>query len=162
VTDRQRIAWLDDPWFSGFCDGEACFFISLQAGTGHMSPRLKIALRADDGPLLEDLRRAFGGAIYLQAPAPACSAGSRPQYHWHVLRKADLAALVAYFERFPLRSKKARDCRTWSEAVRIYCANGGNDQRLLGLRTALMEGRSYEHNPAPERVVASAQLELIA
>ena len=39
---------------------------------------------------------------------------------WYVTSKRDLARLVAYFDQFPLRAKKARDYVLWREAVAIY------------------------------------------
>jgi hypothetical protein len=150
----------NDPWLAGFADGEACFSIMTHPG-GYLSPRFQIALRDDDGELLKTLRDAFGGRIYHQQPSPSTPAGSRPQYHWFVLRKADLAHLADYFERFPLRSKKSRDCATWCQAVRVFCATNGRDHRLTELRTSLMDGRAYERGNV-EEPPASAQMELAA
>jgi hypothetical protein len=106
-----------------------------------------------------ELSETFGGARYWQPASPA-TPNSSPQYHWRVTSKRDLAELVRYFDRFPLRAKKAGDYKVWRLAVAVYCAEGGRDPRLAELREALVAGRAFNAE-APELVPCEGtQMEL--
>src|SRR4029077_9521550 len=113
----------DDAWLAGFADGEGSFILSLSRKKQLIHPRFAIGLRADDMAVLVDLKRAFGGSLcYGKArgrDAPNCA--------WHVVGKRDVVGLVNYFDRFPLRAKKARDYALWREAVSIYTSSTGRD-----------------------------------
>ena len=143
----------NDPWFAGFADGEASFGISARKnprynGGVHYLPSCSIGLRDDDGPLLLRVQEAFGGNIHYHAGRVNMQ---NPVVRWTCARKDELQGLVEYFDRFPLRSKKARDYTIWRDAVHIYCSTGGIGHRqwrgqppgLPELRIALMEGRRY-------------------
>jgi hypothetical protein len=134
----------DDPWLAGFTDGEGCFLLVWKRGREKDGPRyvnavFQLTLRADDRPVLAALQTAFGGRLH---DAPAGRIGS-PSARWMVTHRADRERLIAYFDRFPLRSKKARDYARWREAHGIIVASGGRDPRLLGLRESLMAGRAF-------------------
>ena len=62
---------------------------------------------------------------------------------WYVTGKDDLQGLVAYFDRFPLRAKKARDYAVWKEAVEIYVAGTASSAGLAELRDRVMAVRQY-------------------
>jgi hypothetical protein len=154
----ELVRMREDAWLAGFTDGEGCFYICGNTG-GFIVPRFKISLRADDVNVLEELCTAFGGFVSMCA----AQEGQRPAVQWVVSGKKDLPKLVAYFDRFPLRAKKAQDYSLWRRAVSAYCAQGGKAPELPLLRVALMDGRVYsetEHVPidgVPER-----QLRLVA
>lgn len=146
--------YLNDPWLSGFTDGEGSFILMRKRQPVRVGgeivtheiigvqPVFTIALRADDVAVLIDLRSAFGGSI--QGQKQQSPDGARnPRYNWVVGSKKDLARIVSYFERFPLRAKKARDFAIWREAVRLYIAHGARAPELWGLRDALKETRIY-------------------
>lgn len=138
----------DDAWFSGFADGEGSFQVRRCEGGARYLPRFSIGLRADDAAVLEVLAREFGGGLTFSAAkdSPLREAGNlgmRPQCRWEVVAKSDLVGLVEYFDRFPLRAKKARDFLVWREAVRVYCASSGRDPRLPVLHEALRAGREF-------------------
>ena len=129
----------EDAWLAGFADGEAYFQLRRQDNRGwRVEPRFRIHLRADDAAVLEELRDAFGGKVRYGK-----NLDWKPQCHWMVCAKRDLLGLVEYFERFPLRAKKARDCRIWCRAVRIYCATSGVNPQLFDLADALVAGRAF-------------------
>lgn len=136
-----------DPWLSGFADGEATFIITRSGSpTGNRrrawAPRFAISLRCDDTPVLDDLRAAFGGSLSTHAKRP----GTVPIATWTVAGKRDLSRLVDYFDRFPLRSKKARDYAIWREAALLYveCENSAEIvEQMEPLRDALNGGRLY-------------------
>ena|SRR5271166_2558175 len=128
-----------DPWFTGFADGEGSF--TIMSKNGISSPRFSLTLRADDTAILAELCRCFGGTICTRTRAGTTS---NPQSQWYVGSKKDLRRLIAYFDDFPLRSKKARDYAIWREAVVAYCANGRTDPTLPNLFERLRTGRAYE------------------
>lgn len=156
---------LDDAWFAGFSDGEACFDIRrCENGTRH-HPRFGIGLRSDDALILERLQAAFGGRLHYSGrkDAPWGNVGGiAPQCRWHVVAKADLVKLVEYFDRFPLRAKKARDYAVWRRAVMVYCAAGGRDPRLAALCDAIRSGRVFDADEpeVPDAVPEEWQLRL--
>ena len=103
-----------DPWLSGFIDGEGCFTRFTAPGAGGLTyyrPKFSLALRWDDKPLLECLRDQLGGSVN---DARNAMVGRRqPGYAWMLSGRGDLAGLVAYLERFPLRSRKAQQYDAW-------------------------------------------------
>jgi len=130
----------DDAWLSGFTDGEACFFFRTREPT----PGFKIALRADDLPILEAIRAEFGGSLRVNRVRHRNGPNWKPQAELTISGKRDLVRLVAYFDRFPLRAKKARDYAIWRRGVGIYCAHGRTASELPALAVALKEGRRYD------------------
>jgi hypothetical protein len=148
----------DDPWFAGFADGESHFGIDRRG-----APRFMIALRLDDLGILEALCVTFGGNVSL-----AMTRLPHPNASWCVSGKRDLPGLVRYFDRFPLRSKKARDYVIWRRAVTYYCAHGAGPRGgvappyLAALRDALMVGRAYDGDVPDVAVIKDGQLRLEA
>ena len=154
-------------WLAGFIDGEGCFSVSYN-GQRQRYPSLKctfrIALRSDDTPLLEECRRQTGlGVVYRQRPF--ANQKWNPSAMWHVAHKSDSARLIEILDRFPLRSKKARDYAVWREAVIVRNSRRGTrydaaiTAQLEELRIRLMEGRKWqEHDsvlvPEPSKLYA--------
>jgi hypothetical protein len=129
----------DDAWFAGFTDGEGSFGVyPSMRPVGGFVPRFAVQLRADDWKILESLQSQFGGTLR-RCP----QARSRPKAMWRVMAKADLIALVEYFDRFPLRAKKASDYVIWRDAVVAYVEGGASDPRLAALASTLRDGRAY-------------------
>jgi hypothetical protein len=152
-------AFSDNAWFSGFADGEGSFGIyPTYRPHGGYTPRFALHIRADDLPVLEELRAEFGGSIRFRCTQAERGEG-RPQAYWTVNGKADLARLVAYFDRFPLRAKKQRDYAIWRHAVQVYLANGYRARELPALYEAIVAVRDYE---APDALAPEAIPESIA
>jgi LAGLIDADG endonuclease len=129
-----------DAWFSGFADGEGSFGIYARGKSG-WAPVFDVRLRADELPILVELRVAFGGRLnFVQARA-----GAAPQVHWRVASKGDMQRLAAYFDAYPLRAKKARDYVIWRRAVEIYAWFDCNAPELPVLGAALSQGRAFHY-----------------
>lgn len=144
----------DDAWLAGFADGEGYFQVAPHGAA--FGVRFFVKLRADDIGVLNALRDEFGGAINWVWPE-----GGSPQAQWAVAGKRDLAKLVAYFDRFPLRAKKSRDYILWREAALAYIQRGGYAAELPLIREALMELRRYEGEVAAPPQLESPQLRLV-
>lgn len=142
-------------WLAGFADGEACFAL-LSNGRGKVRAVFRIALRQDDEAVLRQIRNTLGvGNVRLaKAGKLGCD-----QAEFNVLSKPDCLAMVEFFERYPLRSKKARDFEIWKRAVRLW-QNYYKGQRyadwtpMQELADQLRAIRAYENGGKPGLYVA--------
>lgn len=126
-------------WLSGFADGESCFSITKATVV------FIIKLRDDDAPVLEYIQRTVGGIgkFYYSG---GDGKNRRRQAEWRVWRRKETLWLTDFFDRFPLRSKKARDYAVWREAV-IARFSGAGD--LSDYMAQIRAARAY-----PETVAA--------
>lgn len=100
-------------WLAGFVDGEGCFSMLAHNVREAYSCQFLLTLRDDDEPILREIQaRAGFGSVARRTPKNGNS-----QAYWTVHRKEDCIALVALFDRYPLRAKKARDYAIWRTAV---------------------------------------------
>lgn len=109
---EQQFEW----WLSGLIDGEGCFSIQKNRGSGcHCSFGLKF--RADDLKTLEMIvkRIKIGSLNYDRGKPP-----SKPAWKWRVNSQKDCLVLCNILARAPLQSKKLRDYKLWSQALRIW------------------------------------------
>lgn len=122
-------------WFAGLADGEGCFYI----GGGNVGCQFLMELRADDGQMLEEIRDELGfGRIHYSISDSART----PTCRLEVTRRKDCLSLVHLFDKYPLRSKKARDFAIWRRAVlehRMWSRHNSFDQ----YRLELAEARRY-------------------
>jgi hypothetical protein len=149
---RRRVPphapWVDtDPefwaWFAGFVDGEGCFgIIKSRTGGGHWpQPYFKIAVRADERPILEEIRDRLGcGRVSVHVPGGTTS---NLQLKFELTSLSDCERLIEVLTAHPLRAKKRHDFATWSEAVAEKAKRGANP-RIWELREKLMMGRQYD------------------
>ena len=108
-------------WLAGFADGEGCFYVARVVSRGYVNYRcaFSISLRDDDESILVEIRDTLGcGVLMRRAPRPVAGFNSvAPMVCLQVGNKQDVRDLVMFFDRFPLRAKKARDYAIWREAV---------------------------------------------
>jgi hypothetical protein len=127
-----------------------------------------IQLRRDDRPILEEIHARLGiGSIYDRATANKNRPNDNPQSQWKIGNGRDVSVLVALFERYPLRAKKARDFEIWREAHTIWCGlprgkryGGLNEAHLAPLKAQLESGRKYRETPAQSRDTKSEDARL--
>lgn len=103
-------------WLAGFMDGEGCFYLT-KSTTGSHRCQVRIKLRADDRPILDECVRRTGCGYVVGVKSKY-----GPQVEWMVVRKADTARMVDIFRAFVLRAKKRRDFEIWSEAVAVMAS----------------------------------------
>ena len=130
-------------FLAGLCAGEACFAISW-TGPDHRSCRCDfiVRMRADEEPLLRRLQSLTGVGTLRRHRARG---SSRPVIQWRASALADLLRLVAIFDRYPLRSRKARDYAVWREAVLLLAepASPKRAAKLRALKERLHKVRAY-------------------
>lgn len=111
---------------AGFTDGEGCFAIKrAQKRTGQrpISYQCEFAInvRWDDREALEFYREQTGlGTIYFIKRGNNDVVNAQPLARWVVNRRSECLAVVNIFERYPLRTKKARDFAIWAQACRYW------------------------------------------
>lgn len=145
-----------DAWLAGFTDGEGSFVITATGSPkGNrqpaLAPRFTLGLHAADGAILHELRDTFGGSLSFSERNPDRPSSDR--WTWTVVAKADLRRLVAYFDRFPLRARKARDYATWRAAVEVYLAAPSAPAcvgEMRSFRAVLQSGRVWVTSAAVE------------
>lgn len=101
-------------WMAGFIDGEGCFYITRDTRRGVYRARFSLSVRADDAPILDELRAKTGIGTRHEYAGQSGEMVAR----WMVQSRADCERLVMLLEKYPLRAKKLRDFKVWSEAVR--------------------------------------------
>jgi LAGLIDADG endonuclease len=122
-------------WLAGLVDGEGCFYFATRRRRLDRYPgrlyrsivfTFKVNLRADDRDVLLLARSILDGVGTIKAekhkrfsyrgkPRPG-----NPQFCWAVNNKQEIASVIAFFRRYPLLSKKARDFKLWSEAFELF------------------------------------------
>lgn len=141
-------------WMAGFVDGEGCFHVHKKHvnGVDTYDCQFTISLRADDAPIIDEMRAALGG-IGSVARRPA-NGNAKEQVRFCVSSKADCMALRAVFSVFPLRAKKARDFEIWCHALDAWVDHtpGSGWDDVAYYRNALMAVRNFGSVHRPERL----------
>lgn len=136
----DRVADAVGNYLAGLTDGEGCFVIAPNRTDSYRCEFI-IHLRADDRPLLEWLRDCTGLGIVREGRRVKVG-GDQPSVRWSVAMKGQCLQLVALFERYPLRSKKAKDFAIWADACRSWARQDFG--RMADLHVALRHARLFE------------------
>lgn len=125
VTER------DGHWLTGLVDGEGCFFLSTfrtRGARGYdrkyrvLTFEFKLALRIDDLQTVRLARTILGvGTVSTvrrgdKAKGLSTSKNAKSLAVLTVYARTDISAVIEFFRRFTLRSKKARDFDVWARA----------------------------------------------
>jgi DNA modification methylase len=148
--DRPEAAAIDAAfanWFAGFVDGEGCFSVHKKNVNGFETYdcQFSITLRADDKPIILEIRNNLGGmGSVADRPAPKDSNG-KPQVRYCISSQKDCQRLRAILEVFPLRAKKARDFEIWCHGLDAWIAHEPKSswEEVAYFRKALMDVRQY-------------------
>jgi hypothetical protein len=140
-------------WLAGLIDGEGCFRIQANHSRSHgpktYATSFALKLRDDDEAILRSIIAVTGIGRY--AHDSKGRGTSRPCSIWVVDKRSDCQTLVMLLDRYPLRTRKARDYAVWREAVAEWC-NGERGNRWHGSRNwsrmeelqgALLAAREY-------------------
>jgi hypothetical protein len=120
-----------NSWFAGLTDGEGSFIINRSIRKPHgayknthviFSTRFNMSLRDDDKATLELIKNTLGIGSIIHIPKEKYRYehsfdNSRNQSMFRNKNMDDCLFLVRLFNTYPLRSKKAKDFHTWTEAV---------------------------------------------
>lgn len=110
-------------WLAGFTDGEGCFRIHKQKEGGYYACHFQIKLRRDDRHILEQIRDYLGvGRVFDIAASEANGRDAKPAAEYIVDKREDCLKIREFFDRFPLRAKKARDYAIWARALDAWLA----------------------------------------
>jgi len=102
-------------WFSGWIDGEGYFQIQPSKRDRGIGCALRVHVRDDDVSLIHDIMETLhcGGISHRTG-----SASGKPSIEWHCYNiDSCRSVLIPIFDKYPLRSKKARDYKIWRDAV---------------------------------------------
>jgi hypothetical protein len=121
-------------------------------------PVARIALRADDTPLLAEVTKRTGIGRLLTPTYPTAHTRT-PVASWSVRGADDLTELVQILDQARPRGRRGREYLLWREAVRVYAAGGGGDRTrsvLANLREALGAARAYDPTARYEAAAPSS------
>jgi hypothetical protein len=141
-------AWCN--WFAGFVDGEGCFSI-LCSDTKYkrFNLMLQISIRIDDKPVIQDILDKLKVGSTMIRDSPAIWRGCRmAQVRWKISHLRDiLNVVIPLFEKYPLRTKKAKEFELWRQAAFILKQNRWRPNRDLVEVEKLREQIMFIHRP---------------
>src|SRR6267142_4198307 len=122
----------DGYWLSGLVDGEGMFLFYVRQkrrpGCYSFDFQFGVSLRADDAATLNEVRRILDikGSWYTDkrnrvAGYKGKTYEGKPLKQFRVHRKSEIAKVIEFFRKYPLRSKKQKDFVKWAEAFEYYC-----------------------------------------
>lgn len=131
---------MNPDWLAGLIDGEGCFTIRQKAGRGSWTCELRIAMRADELPMLESIREYTGiGSIYSKPPG----GNSNPGMQWCVGGLAPCLMIISLLDG-RMRSRKKEDFNVWKRAVYRIRNDGPCAPELETLAAEIKEVRRYK------------------
>jgi hypothetical protein len=133
--------WPD--YLAGFTTAEGHLGLT-KTPSGVLAPRLTIRMRADEVPLMEQLRdRLQAGKIY----GPYHGPGRNPVVNWMILSRDGLERAVMVLDQHPLKGRKHSEYRLWRDAVQTHlsaaASRPAHQRRLASLNSALKAMRAY-------------------
>lgn len=136
-------------WIAGFIDGEGCFRVHSERRGSYYAAHFALKQRDDDASLLAFIADRTG--IGRVKDDGSRSGNSKPCAVWVVESKIDAQRLVCLIDKFPLRSRKARDYEVWRRAVMVWTHmergsrwKGPRDWTpMIELKAELEDGRVY-------------------
>ncbi len=108
--------------YSGFFDGEGCFLLERKLKQGkvvQLTPKIQVGVREDDDSTILEIKRILNcGVVNSQPQSKNSRKNSKPTITFRVQDLDSLYNVVVdLFNRYPLRTKKAREFKAWSDVV---------------------------------------------
>jgi hypothetical protein len=120
----MKANWYD--WFSGFMDGEGCFYIAFQTAKDlRVGCYSTINLTVEDKPLLFEIKKIFGGEAVRKTKNATDE--WKEQWAWQISSLSDCLKLSRLLLDHPLRSRKKKDFALWYKALLIISAKRKRD-----------------------------------
>jgi hypothetical protein len=146
ICTDSRPECLSSDWpdyLAGFITAEGHLGICKGADAS-FTPRAAIRLRADDAPLLEQLRdRLRAGKIY----GPYSKGSRNPVLNWTIVSRRDLLRTVQVLDENPVKGRKRKEYVLWRRAVEIHASESGSreprQRQLASLHRELGLVRAY-------------------
>lgn len=136
------------PWFvTGLLEGAGSFTFGRSGRNFNLY--LAVKRPAADRPLLEALRRFFGGAGSIYPVRSGTGTRKRATaWYYRINRRDELARVLVHLDRYPLRGAKAETYQAWR---RMVAAKSERFRRQnleeLGLLAAELSRRSIRTPP---------------
>ena len=113
---RKRAMNLDPDWVVGFVDGEGCFYIGInphpEMSIGYqVLPEFRVVQHERDIQVLHALKRFFGHGVVRR--------NHENRFELRIRRLAALREVADFFEKHPLKTKKAVDARKFARVIRL-------------------------------------------
>jgi hypothetical protein len=115
-------------WFSGFFDGEGCFYFqNTVRGVKTVGLKIRVVQRIDDRSVLEHIEKQIGCGWIVDNEYKSDKHQTKPWSDFRITKIADLAEVVVpLFDRYPLLTKKAYEFSLWRSAVGLRYQNQGH------------------------------------
>lgn len=116
--------------------------LGIHRNGGGLLPVARIALRADDAPLLHQLRaRTEIGRVLVNERVHR---GKRSrEASWTIRGTGDLVRLVSILSSCPPKGRRRAEFGIWHKAVAVYSRERGRSAELAKLRASLAAARAY-------------------
>ncbi len=107
---------LDPQWVVGFVDGEGCFYVDVnphqEMAIGYqVLPEFRVVQHERDVQVLYSLKRFFHCGVVRR--------NHEDRYELRIRKLSCLLEVVAFFERYPLKTKKQVDFRKFAQIIRM-------------------------------------------
>ncbi len=150
-------------WLAGLIDGEGCFRIHKSKGGAYYACHFALKLRDDDAPILGQIVALTGIGTFHRDRTR--SGNSKPCAAWVIQSRADCRSLISILDRYPLRTRKARDYEVWRRAVEAWerrergnrWHGPGDWSELIDLKRELEQARAYPEGGELVRELSSPQ-----
>ena len=106
---------LKDDWVVGFTDGEGCFYVGItkhpEMTVGYqVLPEFRIVQHERDIQVLHGLKRFFKSGVVRR--------NHEDRFELRIRKLESLVGVVEFFERHPLKTKKAVDFKRFARVIR--------------------------------------------
>ena len=111
---------LEGQWIAGFVDGEGCFHVAINRNckmvTGYqVLPEVRIVQHMKDVQILHRIRETLEMGVVRK--------NNGDRYEVRIRKLSELNKLIAFFEKYPLQTKKRRDFDLFKRVILLMNQN---------------------------------------